>query len=99
MKIKATMPIELYLKYVINDHREVSKITESWNLEKDDIISVLIEHFQNLGIYKVFPMEHSTLIYENIIFQLHNSPLLKKKIERVNESIRRMKEKNSRRHG
>jgi len=99
MKIKYKMPIELYVKAVITDDREVSKITESWNIEKDDIISVLADHFEALGIYQVLPMAHENLIYQNIVFQLQNSPVLRAKIEKINESIRRMKERHSRRHG
>ena len=99
MKIKYSMPIELYIKAVINEDRDASKITETWNLEKDEIMEVLVDHFQSLGIFKVLPMQHAKIIYENVIFQLHNSPILLDKIEKVNESIRKLKERHSRRHG
>lgn len=99
MKIKHKMSIDLFVKGVIEFDKDASKITESWNLEKDDIISVLVEHFEFLGIYEVLPMEHAELIYDNVLFQLKNSPVLGEKIEKVNEAIRRHKEKHSRRHG
>ena len=93
------MSIELYIKAVINEDRDASKITETWNLEKDEIMSVLVDHFQSLGIFSVLPMRHAEKIYENVIFQLHNSPILIDKNEKVNESIRKLKERHSRRHG
>lgn len=99
MRLKYRMSIELFVKKVISEDKTALKITETWNLDKEDIISVLVEHFQILGIYQVIPMAHEDLIYENILFQLENSPVLYEKREKVREAIRRLKEKSSRRHG
>lgn len=78
------------------DDRETTKITDSWNMEREEVISVVVSHFRELGIFFVDPMGHAKLVYDNIHFQLKHSPELRARLNRINEEIERAKARHSR---
>ena len=99
MKYFQRMSIEQFIKIIVTEDKEVAKITDSWNIERDEVISIIINHFKELGIFFVEPMGHAELIYENIVFQLKQSPVLIERRQKVNKEIERAKAKHARRHG
>lgn len=96
MKYFQRVSIEDFVRAIVMDDRETTKITDSWNMERDEVISVLVGHFQELGIFFVDPMGHAALIYDNIHLQLRHSPELIARLNRINEEIERAKARHSR---
>ena len=93
MKIYTTKSIQSYVHQIIVDDKEISNIIDHWNLEKEDIEAILINFFNELGIYVVYPQSYERLIYQSILFQLRNSPDMKHKLAIVQAEIERMRAK------
>ena len=96
MKYFQRISIEDFVKAIVMEDRETTKITDSWNMERDEVIGVIVGHFKELGIFFVDPMGHAKLIYDNIHFQLRHSPELIARLNRINEEIERAKARHSR---
>lgn len=97
MKYFLPVTIEYYVKQIISDDKEASRIMESWSIEKDEVVDIIVEQFKKLGIFKVHALKHSQLIYKNIIFQLNYCPQLIERLNKIREEIARAKARSSRR--
>ncbi|MFK7827976.1 MAG: hypothetical protein AB8G05_27755 [Oligoflexales bacterium] len=98
MKFFQRMAIDRFVNAIINEDRDILKISEGWNIEREEVIGIVVDHFNELGIYLVDPMEHAQTIYDNIVFQLKYSPVLRSRIQQVNRDIDRAKARHNRRH-
>ena len=96
MKYFQRVSIDEFIKQIVTEDRETTKITDSWNIEREEVVSIIIAHFKELGIFYVDPMKHAKIIYKNIHFQLKNSPDLMARIKKINEEIERAKARHSR---
>jgi hypothetical protein len=96
MKYFQPLSIDLFVGNLITEDREINRMIENWNIEKEEIIQILIQHFKSLGIYMVKPLEFSVLIRKNIVFQLKFNPTLKLRIFQIEEEIEKVKTKHTR---
>lgn len=96
MKYFQPVPIEIFVTNVISDDREVAHATENWNIEREEIIQIMVAHFKSLGIYVVKPLEYATVIRKNIMFQLRYNPNLKLRILQIAREIEKVKIKHTR---
>ena len=87
MKYFQRVSFEEFVHLIVTEDRETTKITDSWNIERDEVVSIPINHFRELGIFFVEPMRHADIIYKNIHFQLKHSPDLIARIKKINEEI------------
>jgi len=90
------MSVDQFITQIIQDDRDISKIIDTWNMEKEEITQIVIEHFKEFGIFMVAPMEHAQLIYDQIHFQLHHSPKLRARLSKIQSDIEKAKAKHTR---
>jgi hypothetical protein len=66
------VPIQLFVnqRYMMP---AVQKIVDGWRVEAHHVIDKLVEHFREMGIYRVSSV-HEALIMKNLMHQLRNSP-------------------------
>lgn len=93
------MPIDQFVNQIVQDDRETNKLIDSWNMEKEEIIQIIVEHFREFGIFMVSPMEHANIVYKNILFQLSYSPRLRARLNKIQADIERAKAKHTRHEG
>lgn len=96
MKYFQPVPIEQFVTAVMNEEREISRITENWNIEKEEVTAILVAHFRSLGIYMVKPLSYAELIKENMMIQLKYNPTLRQRLIQVAREIERLKTKHTR---
>lgn len=96
MKYFQRISVEHFVRLIVEDDRETSRIVESWNMEKEEIVSFIVNQLKEIGIFHVEPMGHAQIIYNNIHFQLRNSPEIKAGLRKIQEEIEKNKAKHSR---
>lgn len=96
MKYFQPLPIETFVSNIIADDREVTRIIENWNIEREEIAQILVNHFKSLGIYLVKPLDFAVVIRKNILFQLRYNPSLKLRIVQIAREIEKVKTKHTR---
>ncbi|MDD9951158.1 MAG: hypothetical protein OXT67_06285 [Zetaproteobacteria bacterium] len=89
--------VEEYIKALINDDREVMRIIDSWNIEREEIAAILVSHYKKIGILYIEPLTFAKVVYGDIIHQLKHSPEIRARLAKVQEEIARQKSKHSRR--
>ena len=83
------VPIEIF----INDKfrsRIVQKLIESWNIEPDKIVDVLVRHFRDMGILSV-SFVNDRVIFDSMVFHLKTSPDIRSLVTKMRreEQMRR----------
>jgi hypothetical protein len=96
MKFFQPLPIEQFVTTIMTEEREVFRITENWNIEKEEVIQILVAHFRSLGIYVVKPLSFADIIKQNMVFQLKFNPQLRNRLVQIAREIERMKTKHTR---
>lgn len=66
-----SLPIALFIESQYAN-KKIQKVVESWRIEPAVIITKLIEHFREMGIFHVLA-GHESLMLQNILFQLRHS--------------------------
>ncbi len=73
----------------------VQRLIEGWRVEPADIVEKLVEHFREMGIFKV-TAGHEALITKTILFQLKNSPEISKLVQRAKmDEMKRQRNRHS----
>lgn len=85
------MSIESFVQLIVTDDRETTRLIDSWGIEKEELVRIVVQHFRELGIFHVYPLDHAQLIYQNIQYQLLNSPELKLRLAKIKEEAERLK--------
>ena len=65
-------------------------------MENDEIISLIVEHFREYGVFMVHPVEHARVIYRHIHQQIAHSPKLWARRKKIQADIDRAKAKHAR---
>ena len=71
-----------------------NNIIADWRIEKEDIVTIITDHLQNLGIYYVDPNTRE-LLKKDILFQLKNSKAIRAKVQKA-ENIEKQKRSQNR---
>lgn len=93
MRLVRPTYIEGYVLAVLHHDRHAARLATTWQLEKEKISKVLVDHFHELGIYTVLPFKHSLLIHAQIIYLLRNSQELQEARAQVQKEIARARER------
>lgn len=96
MKFFQKMSIDQFVRQIIQDDRETNRMIESWNMEKDEIIQLVTEHFREYGIFMVSPMSHARLIYKHIQQHLIYSPKIRSRLNKIEAEIAKAKARHTR---
>lgn len=89
-----SMPIVLFIKSRIRDPKIVS-ITHEWRIEPSLIDTILIKHFEDMGIYSVEPYMEK-ICFEKMILFLNDSPEIYKHLRKADElEARRRKDRHT----
>ena len=89
--------IDEFITSIVNEDRDVIRIIDSWNIEREEIGGILTAHYKKIGVLYVEPLEHSKVIYADIHHQLKFSPEIRLRLQKMQEEIARQKSKHSRR--
>jgi hypothetical protein len=77
-----TVPIEIFINQVLST-KAALQIVENWPLKSEAITAVVVKHFHDIGIYRVNPLGQSSVIGEEILFFLKNSPQILDMIDKA----------------
>jgi hypothetical protein len=94
MEIFRPVYIEGYVKSLILSDREISKICSGWELEREEIINILIAYFSEMGLYTVQPLEHSAIVRKEVVKQLAENKELKRRRQAISQEIEKARERN-----
>lgn len=87
------MPLERFIKLLMMNDREIVNTCMGWEIDKEEITNLLIDHYREMGIFEIRPKEHAIMIRENLVFQLNNSKEIKRRREIAQREIARAREK------
>ena len=96
MRIYQPIPIERLLIHLIQNDRDITKLHAQFEIEKDEIIEIMIQHFHELGIFIVHPGSYWEVIKKHLEDALLYSPELNEKREQVRKRIKKVREKSRR---
>lgn len=96
MKYFQPVPIELYVSTIVTDDREIARLTENWNMEREEMIQLLVKYFRSIGLFKVKPLEYAEIVHRNILFQLRYNPVIKSRLQQIAREIEKVKTKHTR---
>ncbi len=91
MRFSQPLPIEYFVWILIQEDRDIAKMIESWNLERNEIEELLVKHYRDMGIFEVLPLEHALILKRDLMTQLQINPDLNAKKARVQQEIERLK--------
>ncbi len=84
---------------MIYQDREIMRLYSSWEIERDEICDVLLRHFENLGVYLVYPYAHAEVLRKEIIRHLLRSEEIQVKRSKIQKEIAKAREKSRSRGG
>lgn len=77
------VPIQLFVNQLYM-RPVVQKIVDGWRVEAHVVVDKLVEHFREMGIYRVAPVNEK-LITKNLMHQLRNSPDIQSMVQRARQ--------------
>ena len=83
--------IDFYMRHLIYDDREIASLMDQWNVEKEDVASILAGFFKSIGVFTVYSHNFERVIYNQVKFQLKHSPVMKAKIKIVEREIAKVR--------
>jgi ABC-type phosphate transport system ATPase subunit len=96
MRYFQKISIEQFITSLMNEDKDTLRIMDSWNIERAEVINMLISYYRRVGVLYVLPMEFAKLIYEDIHYQLRYSPEIRGYVREIEEKIARAKAKSGR---
>lgn len=73
----------------------IQKIVESWRVEPQLVIEHIVEHFKQMGVFRVYP-GHERIILRSMVNQLKVSPDLAQLVARAHtDEIRRQRNRHA----
>ncbi len=91
MRFSQPLTIEYFIFLLVQEDRDVSKMIESWNIERVEIEDILVRHYREMGLFEVLPLEHAVIIKRDLMLQLQINPELNTKKAKVQQEIERLK--------
>ncbi len=82
-----SIPIEVFVVQVMGT-KVANQIVENWPLKSEAILSIVIKHFNDLGIYQVNPFGQADVIRDEILYFLKNSPQLLEMIAKAKKAAK-----------
>lgn len=83
---------------IANDF-EISKICDAWEIEREEVITILNTYFLDMGIFTAHPLQHADIIRKEIVHQLRISPEIKKRRAQIQREIAKARERSRARIG
>lgn len=77
-----TVPIEIFVVQMMST-KVANQITENWPLKSEAILTVVIKHFHDIGIYSVKPFGQGAVIRDELLYFLKNSPQILDMIDKA----------------
>lgn len=77
-----TVPVEVFIVQVMST-KAAHQIIENWPLKSEAILSIVIKHFHDIGIYRVNPLGQSDVLREEVYYFLKNSPQILDMIDKA----------------
>jgi len=88
------IPIHIFVSQRFSSH-SVQRVVENWRVEPSVLIDRLIDHFKEMGIFRV-ARGHEGLIMKNMIHQLKSSPEISRMVYRARqEEMRRQRNRHA----
>lgn len=88
------LPIALFIERNYSSRR-VQKLVETWRVEPSIVITKLIDHFREMGIFFVSP-RHEPLMLQNMLFQLRNSAEIQQLVHKAkSEEMKRQRSRHA----
>lgn len=76
------VPIEVFVVQVMST-KEAQQITDNWPLKSEAILSVVIKHFHDLGVFQIKPFGQDDVMRQELLFFLRNSPQILDMIDKA----------------
>ena len=86
------LPIDLFIRRIMQDP-EVGKIWGDWPVEEDVLRTMLVKHFEEMGIFDVRPGPYSNSIKEQLMVVLTMSPEIRTLLDKERSRAEEAKEK------
>jgi hypothetical protein len=81
------VPIESFVVQVMST-KVAQQIVENWPLKSEQILSIVIKHFQDLGVYQVNPFGQQEVIRAELLYFLQNSPQILERIAKAKKAAK-----------
>ncbi len=94
MNIVRPLYIEGFIISLVQHDGEIGKIIGDWEIERSEVWTLLIEHYLDMGLYTVHPLEQLAVFRRDLIYQLSHSPKIRKRRAQIRRDIAKVRERN-----
>lgn len=78
------VPIDVFLSLCMTNQK-VTSMTAGWRIENSRIEKMLLQHFREMGVFLVAPLQQK-IIMEAVIRQLKTSPEIRNEVRKAEQS-------------
>ena len=79
------VPLEYFIQSCLTD-KAVREITEGWRIEMDQLQSILVQHFRDMGIFFVAP-SHVGMLKDTLMHHLKHSIEIRKVLKKLDLEV------------
>lgn len=93
MRFFQSMPTERFVNFLIASDREILQMCMGWEIEKEEVAMIIIDHFKDMGIFSVKPYQHQREMRSFILHFLNHSKIINGRREAIQREIAKAREK------
>ncbi len=94
MKLIRPFYLEGYIISLVLHDLEIAHILVGWEIEKTEVWNLLIEHYNDIGLFTIQPTHQAEIFRKDLIHQLHHSKEIRRRREQIRSEIAKVREKN-----
>lgn len=96
LRLFQAIQIERLITYLINGDKDVLEVCSGMEVEKEDLVEIMIEHFRGLGIFIVKPQKHAEIVKKHLLDALVHSPVIRQRRLAIQQQIEKSRAKSRR---
>lgn len=96
MRYFAPIPIDSYITKLITEDRLINELVETWNIEREEIIRMMITHYKDLGYFVARPLSHEVILRKDLLYQLRHNKALVARMRAIQRQIESVKSRHAR---